>query len=54
MLHKLDPRGQAIFWIGDFELTAMDAYLRDIVGMIPIYTDSAMTVYRNPEVGPDG
>jgi hypothetical protein len=51
VLHKLDPRGQAIFWIGDFELTAMDEYLRSTVGMIPIYTDSAMTVYRNPEVG---
>ncbi len=54
VLHKLDPRGQGIWWIGESELTAMDAYLRDVVGLTPIYSDSTLTVYRNPEVGQEG
>jgi hypothetical protein len=54
VLHKLDPRGQAIFFIGESELTAMDEYLRGTVGLTPIYEDSTMMVYRNPEVGQDG
>ena len=50
VMHKRDPRGQGIFWIGETELTAMDAYLRDVVGLTPIYSDFSLTVYRNPEV----
>ncbi len=51
VLHKLDPYGQGLFYIGESELTAMDEYLRDVLGLIPIYADSTFTVYRNQEVG---
>jgi hypothetical protein len=54
VLHKLDPHGQRLFYIGESELTAMDAYLRDVVGLIPIYEDSTLTVYRNQQVGQEG
>jgi hypothetical protein len=51
VLHRLDPRGQPIFFIGEAELTAMDEYLRDVVGLTAIYEDPSLTVYLNQDVG---
>ena len=53
VLHKLDPRGQGLFYIGESELTALDSYIREIVGMTSIYSDPILTVYRNLDVRPE-
>jgi hypothetical protein len=51
VLHKLDPRGQGISFIGEAELTKMDSYLREVAGLTPVYSDKTLTVYRNPKIG---
>jgi hypothetical protein len=50
VLHKRDPRGQGISFIGEAELTKMDSYLRDVVRMTEVYKDEIVTVYLNPAV----
>lgn len=50
ILHRTDPFGHNLAFVGDEQINLMDAYLRDVAGMMPVYSDSEMTVYRNPEV----
>lgn len=51
VLHRLGPDGQGLYFIGEKEIETMDAYLRDVVGLTPIYDNPSLTVYRNEEVG---
>jgi hypothetical protein len=51
VLHKQDPFGRGLFFFGESEITAMDSYLREVVGLRPVYSDSKLTVYRNRDVG---
>lgn len=50
IVHKLDPRGFPMGWVGEREITGMDSYLRSVAGMTQIYSDNSLAVYRNPSV----
>jgi len=52
ILHKLDPRGQFIGFIGEAEITKMDIYLRNTVRLEVVHSDVSMTVYENPDMRP--
>lgn len=49
-LHRLQPDGQGLDFVGDREIRKMDAYLRNVLGLTPIYEDSSLTAYGNPDV----
>ncbi len=49
VVHRLDPNG-FVNAIPEANLQAMDEYLRDIVGLIPVYSDASIAVYLNESV----
>jgi hypothetical protein len=51
VLHRGDPYGGGI-GVPVENLQAMDAYLLDVMGLTPVFSDSVLTVYRNPEIEP--
>jgi hypothetical protein len=46
VLHRRDPNGWGI-GIPEENLQAMDDYLRDLLGLQPVFSDSTLSVYRN-------
>jgi Ca2+/Na+ antiporter len=48
VLHKLGPHGQTIDTPATLDV--LDAYLRGVVDLTPIFSDSSLAVYRNGEV----
>jgi hypothetical protein len=49
-LHALTPHGYPVPYTTAAEVEGMDTYLRDVVGLVPIFNDSSLTVYRNPQI----
>jgi len=49
IVHKIDPGGGLISYVGQREIDIMDNYLRDIAGLESFYTDPQMNIYRMPE-----
>jgi hypothetical protein len=49
MLHRGDPNESGI-GVPIENLQAMDAYLLDVMGLTPVFSDSVLTVYRNQEI----
>jgi hypothetical protein len=46
IVHKLQPDGGGLFYIGEPEIAAMSNYARDIVGMDQIYDDATLAIFR--------
>jgi hypothetical protein len=46
IVHKLQPDGAGLFYIGEGEVTAMSNYARDVVGMEQIYDDQVIRIFR--------
>ena len=51
VLHRRDPNGAGI-GVPEENLQAVDAYLLDVMGLTPVFSDSVLTVYRNQEIEP--
>jgi hypothetical protein len=49
IVHKIDPGGGLISYVGQREIEIMDNYLRDIAGMEPFHSEPEMDIYRAPE-----
>ena len=49
VLHRADPYGGA-FGIPIENLQAMDDYIRTVLGLAPVFSDSILTVYRNDQI----
>jgi hypothetical protein len=49
IVHKTDPAGGLISYVGQREIDIMDSYLRDIAGLEPFHSDSQMSIYRMRE-----
>lgn len=49
-VHALTPHGRQVPYTTAAEIEGMDTYLRDVVGLVPIFNDSSLTVYRNPQI----
>jgi hypothetical protein len=49
VVHRLGPDGYPISFVGDREVQIMDSYVRDVIGMEPVYSDASLTVYRYAE-----
>jgi hypothetical protein len=46
IVHKLQPDGGGLFYIGEGEIAAMSNYARDVIGMDQVYDDATLTVFR--------
>ncbi|HVP05311.1 MAG TPA: hypothetical protein VMT90_06525 [Dehalococcoidia bacterium] len=46
IVHKLQPDGGGLFYIGEPEITAMTNYTRDVLGMEQVYDDYTLTIFR--------
>jgi hypothetical protein len=51
IVHKLQPDGGGLFYIGELEITAMSNYTRDVIGMDQVYDDETLTVFRIRDSG---
>jgi hypothetical protein len=49
IVHRLDPQGAGISYVGEQEVAKMIAYLRDVVGMEQFYEDSNIMIFRDLE-----
>lgn len=52
VLHRLGPDGYGLSFIGERELKPLEAYIQDVIGLKPVYSDAILTIYWNPQVGP--
>ncbi|TET18119.1 MAG: hypothetical protein E3J81_00750 [Dehalococcoidia bacterium] len=50
IMHRLTPHGWLLSGISEQTLMANDSYLRDVVGLTPVYTNPTLTIYRNPQI----
>lgn len=46
IVHKVQPDGGGLFYIGEPEIAAMSNYTRGVIGMDQVYDDATLTVFR--------
>jgi len=51
IVHKVQPDGGGLFYIGEGEITAMSNYARDVIGMDQVYDDATLTIFRIRDSG---